>query len=250
MRGSNPDGDSELVIFTLNPLGDFNNDGVLDVTDGDSLVGQIVAGENNTWFDVTNDDLVDDADLRHWLSIAGSENGFEDAYLMGDANLDGTVNASDLNKVGFHWLQEPATVVCRRLHGRRFRERRRPELRGAELATVRTVSECRIRRSRTDDAFVNCLRRGVPDTRSPPAMQVELHSAWVAARSARVSRPRRTTDRRSPEVASCLAMRGDLRANRVRVGRLGRPAHSRETAHAGVRPATATPCMSRESTMD
>ena len=108
MRGSNPDGDSELVIFTLNPLGDFNNDGVLDVTDADSLVGQIVAGENNTWFDVTNDDLVDDTDLRQWLSIAGSENGFEGAYLIGDANLDGTVNASDLNKVGFHWLQEPA----------------------------------------------------------------------------------------------------------------------------------------------
>ena len=68
---------------------------MLDVLDADLLVGQIVAGELNKWFDLSNDDLVDDTDLSQWLSIAGSENGFDSGYLVGDANLDGTVDASD-----------------------------------------------------------------------------------------------------------------------------------------------------------
>ena len=50
--------------------GDFNGDGALDVTDVDSLVGEIIAGTNNPDFDVTGDGNVDDSDLSRWLADA------------------------------------------------------------------------------------------------------------------------------------------------------------------------------------
>ncbi len=80
------------------PDGDFNDDGNYDCQDADSLVTEIAIGGNDSAFDLTGDDLVNDADLTHWLAEAGAENNTSGgAYRRGDANLDGVVDISDFN---------------------------------------------------------------------------------------------------------------------------------------------------------
>ena len=86
---------------------DFDMNGILDVNDLDALVGEIVAGTNDLTFDVSRDGIIDDTDLSEWLAEAAAKNGFAEPYLLGDANLDGTVNAVDLNKLGQSWLSSP-----------------------------------------------------------------------------------------------------------------------------------------------
>ena len=77
---------------------DFNSDGVLDASDIDLLFTAI--GDNNS-------------DLRFDLNKSGTTD-FDDASFLieeilgtffGDANLDGKVDATDLNQVGTHWQQ-------------------------------------------------------------------------------------------------------------------------------------------------
>jgi hypothetical protein len=119
----NSDGtDEELIVSRLDiprrlailepavpePMGDFDGDSDLDGGDIDALVGEIVSGTNDSLFDLTADGAVNGADLSQWLSDAATVNGFAATYLLGDANLDGTVNASDLNALGFKWQQELA----------------------------------------------------------------------------------------------------------------------------------------------
>ena len=49
---------------------------------------------------------MDQADLDVWLSVAGLENlPSGQAYLPGDASLDGVVDAMDLGVISIHWLQ-------------------------------------------------------------------------------------------------------------------------------------------------
>ena len=89
------------------PPVDFNKDGRLDCSDVDPLVAAIVGGENPPEFDLTNDDIVDEADLNVWLALAGLENlASHEAYPLGDANLDGRVNTTDLNVIGLNWRQD------------------------------------------------------------------------------------------------------------------------------------------------
>ena len=104
--------DAILAKFTFDlpePVVDFNGDGNMDGNDVDALVGEIVAGTSNLAFDLTADGAVDDSDLSQWLNDAATANGFAEPYLLGDANLDGTVNASDLNSLGKNWLVQPNT---------------------------------------------------------------------------------------------------------------------------------------------
>jgi hypothetical protein len=56
-------------------------------------------------YDLNEDGILDSQDLDAWLATGGAENGFSGPYLLGDANLDGTVNAADLNAVGLSWQQ-------------------------------------------------------------------------------------------------------------------------------------------------
>ena len=77
--------------------------------DVDALVGEIVAGTDNSVFDLTEDGAVSDADLSQWLSAAATENSFSPPYLSGDANLDGSVDSADLNNLGQNWLGHPNT---------------------------------------------------------------------------------------------------------------------------------------------
>lgn len=82
---------------------DFNSDSVCDLADIDLLGNEIINGTDGPVFDLNNDSNVDLADQDEWRSIAATENGFADDYLEGDANLDGFVNANDLNIVGINW---------------------------------------------------------------------------------------------------------------------------------------------------
>jgi hypothetical protein len=99
---------SALSVAITRPeliTGDFNNDGVLDVDDLDLLGNEIIAGTDNPDFDVTGDGVVDLGDQETWLDEAASANGFTAPYLNGDTNLDGTVNAQDLNALALSWQQ-------------------------------------------------------------------------------------------------------------------------------------------------
>ncbi len=85
-----------LQVTTSTPSGDFNFDGDFDCEDIDGLVAEIVAGTNDTGFDMTGDTLVNQDDLAAWLSAAGGVNlASGNPYLPGDANLDGVVDGSD-----------------------------------------------------------------------------------------------------------------------------------------------------------
>ncbi len=99
----------ELVLNFVVPglSGDFTGDGLLNTDDIDLLTSEIAAGEpfNIAAFDLSGDGSVDDADVSKWLSDAAHINGFRESYLDGDSNLDGTVDAADLNNLALNWQQ-------------------------------------------------------------------------------------------------------------------------------------------------
>ena len=82
---------------------DLNNDGSVDVMDTDAIIGEVLAGRNDPSFDLSGDGLVDNADLTQWLFEAATHNGFGDAYLAGDTDLDGSVDPADLNALALSW---------------------------------------------------------------------------------------------------------------------------------------------------
>ncbi len=79
--------------------GDFNNDGLHDCNDIDSLVANVAFGPANPdIYDLNTDGEVDGLDVNAWLGIAGEVNlGIGRSYLYGDANLDGLVDVGDFN---------------------------------------------------------------------------------------------------------------------------------------------------------
>ncbi len=84
--------------------GDFNGDGFWTCLDVDDLVAEIVSvkggGTPDLAFDMTGDGNVNDDDLADWLVVGGANNPSDtggNAFLVGDANLDGSVDVSDFN---------------------------------------------------------------------------------------------------------------------------------------------------------
>ena len=77
---------------------DFDSDGNCDTLDIDALSEQVILGDPNfdPKFDLSGDGQLDLDDRDEWLSLAAIENGFGSPYFLGDANLDGWVNAADL----------------------------------------------------------------------------------------------------------------------------------------------------------
>ena len=100
-------GPTELVVPAI-VTGDFDQNGLFDSQDADDLVAHISSGGADPLFDVNGDSIVDSQDIDAWLSVAATQNGFASPYLPGDANLNGTVNAQDLNALGVNWQQSVA----------------------------------------------------------------------------------------------------------------------------------------------
>ncbi|MEM7312660.1 MAG: PEP-CTERM sorting domain-containing protein, partial [Planctomycetota bacterium] len=107
-----PDSDNQYAIFdnflvTGSNLpggggidGDFNDDSAWDCADVNALTTEIVAGTNNSDFDLNGDNVVDQADLTEWLIEGGAENAGVtggNAFLAADANLDGSADVGDFN---------------------------------------------------------------------------------------------------------------------------------------------------------
>ena len=101
-----PFGPSEEVWqMSLAEACDLNTDGLCNVDDIDMLSAAIHVGTNIPGLDLSGDGIVDHADLSQWLSDAAPHNEFSDAYLLGDSDLDGAVDATDLNNLALNWQQ-------------------------------------------------------------------------------------------------------------------------------------------------
>ena len=80
------------------PGPDLNFDDRVSCLDVDALVSEIADGTNDGSFDMTGDGQVDQSDLSEWLIQAAEVNLPDgDSYIVGDANLDGSVDVSDFN---------------------------------------------------------------------------------------------------------------------------------------------------------
>jgi len=76
--------------------GDFTGDGVVDADDIDALFTAIREGNGSAEFDLNDSGTVDQDDVVFLVeNILGT--------FMGDATLDGKVDAKDLNQVGINW---------------------------------------------------------------------------------------------------------------------------------------------------
>ncbi len=97
-----------LVFYDDSPIlfGDFTRDGILDIADLDALNAEVLADTNGAQFDLDGNGAVNNADLSQWLSQAATTNGFTAPYLLGDSNLDGSVNTIDLNNLALKWQHD------------------------------------------------------------------------------------------------------------------------------------------------
>ncbi len=78
------------------PTGDFNGDGNYDCADIDVLTQNIAVQSGNPLYDLSGDGNLDLADVDIWLAIAGAINlPSGNAYLYGDADLNGFVDGQD-----------------------------------------------------------------------------------------------------------------------------------------------------------
>ena len=91
---------------------DFNNDGLLDCQDLDALGAALHAGDNSAGFDLNADGAVNTDDVSAWLADAGTASGYGGPIRAGDTNLDGHVDAADLNTLGLNWRNTDVNGWC------------------------------------------------------------------------------------------------------------------------------------------
>ena len=78
--------------------GDFNADQLLSVDDLDLLLQEMRRSNPRTWFDLNGDERVDLGDRGAWVELRET--------FVGDTNLDGQVDAADLNVLALHWRED------------------------------------------------------------------------------------------------------------------------------------------------
>ncbi len=99
--------DTFILTATAQLACDFDNDGECNVADIDRLTMELwlEPEQRDLIYDVNIDGMVNSSDTDQWLSLVAEQNGFAAPYDHGDSNLDGTINATDLNALGLHWQQ-------------------------------------------------------------------------------------------------------------------------------------------------
>ncbi len=87
------------------PDGDFNGDSLWNCTDIDALSGAIATASSDLSFDMNGDGIISLGDITDvdvgWLAVGGANNLLVTAgnpFIVGDANLDGSVDVSDFNQ--------------------------------------------------------------------------------------------------------------------------------------------------------
>jgi hypothetical protein len=88
------------IPFFAEPC-DFNADGMCDVDDLNQLLAALGTENSEVNLDASNP-LIDLSDRDAWLADAQIEAAGA-TFVTGDTDLDGDVDASDLNKLGLHW---------------------------------------------------------------------------------------------------------------------------------------------------
>ena len=94
---------TEFTVVTEPVLCDFNGDRLCNGSDIDRLMTDAATGATDT--DLNGDGVVDDADRDEWLVLAGDKNGFSGPLFVGDSDLNGTVDAADLNALALSWRE-------------------------------------------------------------------------------------------------------------------------------------------------
>jgi hypothetical protein len=95
-KNTTPAGD-QILLNAINWMtgggggltGDFDGSGALDAADVDDLTAQAAGGTNPADYDLNSDALVNDGDIQVWAKDLFNS-------WIGDANLDGEFNSSDL----------------------------------------------------------------------------------------------------------------------------------------------------------
>ncbi|MCA9211512.1 MAG: hypothetical protein KDB27_00470 [Planctomycetales bacterium] len=82
-----------LKLFSVtsdeSPVGDFNEDGIVDVIDLELLTSHLRSSGSDLSFDIDRNEIVDAADREYWVhEVSGT--------FFGDSNLDGEFNSEDL----------------------------------------------------------------------------------------------------------------------------------------------------------
>jgi hypothetical protein len=80
-------------------LGDLNHDGQLEIGDVDLLTRNLSVGATSLKLDMNDDGVASFEDLVTWVAEIRPTQ-------FGDANLDGSVNAADLNVLALSWQQD------------------------------------------------------------------------------------------------------------------------------------------------
>lgn len=95
------------------PTGDFDSNGTFDCADINALGTEIAAGTNDAVFDLTGDGIVDLADRDAWLVAGGAaELASGGAFPVGDANLNGAVDSTDLGLLLNNFGASGDAVYC------------------------------------------------------------------------------------------------------------------------------------------
>ena len=89
------------LTYDFDLLCDLDGDDKCGISDIDILTGDLASNRKQ---DLNADGVTNLEDRDRWLESAAHVNRLDPPYLLGDANLDGSVDASDLNRVGLHWL--------------------------------------------------------------------------------------------------------------------------------------------------